>query len=38
MNFKVGLFDQTVLFWVVLGVIVAIAPLTIVAAKQRAWI
>jgi magnesium transporter len=38
MNFKVGLFDQTVLFWIVLGVIVAIAPLTIFAAKQRAWI
>jgi magnesium transporter len=38
MNFKVGLFDQTVLFWVVVAVIVAIAPVTIFAAKQRAWI
>jgi Mg2+ and Co2+ transporter CorA len=38
MNFKVGLFDETVLFWVVVAVIVAIAPVTIFAAKQRAWI
>jgi magnesium transporter len=38
MNFKVGLFDQTVLFWVVLALIVAIAPITIAAAKQRQWI
>jgi magnesium transporter len=38
MNFKVGLFDQTLLFWVVVAVIVAIAPVTIFAAKQRAWI
>jgi magnesium transporter len=38
MNFKVGLFDQTVLFWVVIAVIVAIAPATIFAARQRDWI
>jgi magnesium transporter len=38
MNFKVGFFDQAVLFWVVLGLIVAIAPVTIGAAKQRKWI
>jgi len=30
--------DETVLFWVVVAVIVAIAPVTIFAAKQRAWI
>jgi magnesium transporter len=29
MNFKVGLFDDSFLFWVVLAVIVLIAPLTI---------
>jgi magnesium transporter len=38
MNFKVGLFDETVLFWVVLAAIVAIAPITIVFAKTRDWI
>jgi Mg2+ and Co2+ transporter CorA len=38
MNFKVGFFDQAVLFWVVVAVIVAIAPLTIVGAKRRQWI
>jgi Mg2+ and Co2+ transporter CorA len=38
MNFKVGFFDRAVLFWVVVAVIVAIAPLTIVSAKRRQWI
>jgi magnesium transporter len=38
MNFKVGLFDEPMLFWVVLAVIVAIAPITIVLAKMRRWI
>jgi Mg2+ and Co2+ transporter CorA len=38
MNFKVGLFDNTSLFWVVLAVIVAFAPFTIGIAKLRAWI
>ena len=38
MNFKIGLFDQTVMFWVVLAVIVGIAPLTIAIAKRRGWI
>lgn len=38
MNFKVGLFDETILFWFVLAVIVAIAPLTIAIAKRRGWI
>ena len=35
MNFKVGLFDDPMLFWIVVAVIVAIAPLTIGIAKQR---
>jgi magnesium transporter len=38
MNFKVGLFDEPVLFWVVLGLIVAIAPITIGFAKVRHWV
>ena len=38
MNFKVGLFDDPSLFWVVLAVIVAIAPITLGVAKLRDWI
>ena len=38
MNFKVGLFDQAVLFWVVIALIAAIAPVTIGIARQREWI
>ena len=38
MNFKVGLFDEAMLFWVVVGVVAAIAPVTIFFAKQRRWI
>jgi magnesium transporter len=38
MNFKVGLFDNTSLFWVVVAIIVAIAPITIGFAKLRDWI
>jgi magnesium transporter len=38
MNFKVGLFQHASLFWVVVGVIVAVAPLTLGIAKQRRWI
>jgi magnesium transporter len=38
MNFKVGLFDNTSLFWVVVAVIIAVAPLTIGIAKLRDWI
>jgi magnesium transporter len=38
MNFKVGLFSYTWLFWVVLATIVAIAPATVGVAKQRRWI
>jgi magnesium transporter len=38
MNFKVGLFDNTALFWVTNAVIVAIAPVTVGIAKLRRWI
>ena len=38
MNFKIGLFDNASLFWVVVAVIVGVAPLTIGAAKLRRWI
>ena len=38
MNFKVGLFDEPAFFWVVLAVIVGIAPLTLAVAKSRDWI
>jgi Mg2+ and Co2+ transporter CorA len=38
MNFKVGFFEQTALFWVVVAAIVAIAPLTLGLAKARGWI
>jgi magnesium transporter len=38
MNFKVGLFDQELLFWVVVAAIAAIAPVTIYLAKRREWI
>jgi magnesium transporter len=38
MNFKVGLFDESALFWVVLAAIVLIAPVTIGLAKLWRWI
>jgi magnesium transporter len=38
MNFKVGLFENAALFWVVVAVIVAVAPLTLGFAKARDWI
>jgi magnesium transporter len=38
MNFKVGLFDNPSLFWVVVAVIVAVAPITLGIAKLRSWI
>jgi magnesium transporter len=38
MNFKVPLFQYTFLFWVVIAVIVAIAAVTVTAAKLRDWI
>jgi Mg2+ and Co2+ transporter CorA len=38
MNFKVGLFNHTELFWVVIAIIIAFAPITIGIAKVRDWI
>ncbi len=38
MNFKVGLFEEPMLFWVVVAVIVAVAPVTLGIAKARSWI
>jgi Mg2+ and Co2+ transporter CorA len=38
MNFKVGLFANASLFWVVVGVIIAVAPITLGLAKLRSWI
>jgi magnesium transporter len=38
MNFKVGFFQNASLFWVVVGVIIAVAPLTLGIAKVRKWI
>jgi Mg2+ and Co2+ transporter CorA len=38
MNFKIGLFNTTWPFWVVVAVIIAIAPLTFGIAKLRDWI
>jgi magnesium transporter len=38
MNFKVGLFDDPNLFWPVLGVIVGIAPVSVLVARMRKWI
>jgi magnesium transporter len=38
MNFKVGLFDNPSLFWVVVAAIAAIAPVAIVLAKRWDWI
>jgi Mg2+ and Co2+ transporter CorA len=38
MNFKVGLFEDSWMFYVVLAVILALAPLTVVIAKMRDWI
>jgi magnesium transporter len=38
MNFKLGLFNNDALFWVVVTVIIAVAPFTIGFAKLRHWI
>lgn len=38
MNFRIGLFDNAAVFWVVVAVIIAVAPVTIVVAKLRDWI
>jgi len=38
MNFTVGFFDSTWLFYLVVAVIMAIAPLTVAVARRRDWI
>ena len=38
MNFEVGLFEEPMLFWVVVAVIVAVAPVTLGIARARSWI
>ena len=38
MNFKVGIFDRAAMFWVVLALIIAVAPITLGVAKLRNWI
>jgi magnesium transporter len=38
MNFKVGLFERPWMFWVVVLVIVSVAPLTLLIGKKREWI
>jgi Mg2+ and Co2+ transporter CorA len=38
MNFKAGLFEHAALFWVVNGVIVLIALVTLGVARNRRWI
>jgi magnesium transporter len=38
MNFKVGFFQDTALFWVVVASIIAIAPIAVGGAKLRRWI
>ena len=38
MNFKVGLFEHTWIFWLVILAIVLVAPLMVGIAKLRDWI
>lgn len=38
MNFRLGLFEHEAVFWVVVAVIIAIAPITIALAKMRSWL
>jgi len=38
MNFKVGVFEDSWMFYVVLAVVLALAPLTVAIAKMRHWI
>ncbi|MGH3079181.1 MAG: magnesium transporter CorA family protein [Gaiellaceae bacterium] len=38
MNFEVGLFEHTGLFWVVVALIVAMAAATVAVARARSWI
>ena len=38
MNFKVGLFDQAWIFWVVIAAMLGIAVVVLSVARSRAWI
>jgi len=38
MNFKVGLFEANWIFYVVIALILAIAPTTVGVARRRSWI
>ena len=38
MNFRVPLFDEPSVFWVVVASIVSLAPITMAVAKIRRWI
>jgi magnesium transporter len=38
MNFKVGLFERAGLFWVAIGIMVAVAVVTVATARVRRWI
>ena len=38
MNFRVDIFDQPVLFWVVIGIMVALAAITLVFARRKGWL
>ena len=38
MNFKVGLFEEPMVFWVVVAVIIAVAPVTLGLARARDWL
>jgi magnesium transporter len=38
MNFKVGIFEQPWMFWVTIGLMVAIAGITLVVARRRKWL
>jgi Mg2+ and Co2+ transporter CorA len=38
MNFKVPIFDNPAFFWVVIGVMLALAATTILVARWRRWL
>ncbi|HUG65079.1 MAG TPA: CorA family divalent cation transporter [Gaiellaceae bacterium] len=38
MNFRVGLFEHTMLFWVMIGTMLAVAFVTLGVARMRDWI
>jgi Mg2+ and Co2+ transporter CorA len=38
MNFKLGFFDWPWMFWVTIGLMAAVAGVTLVVAKRRSWL